>query len=1239
MSQSPSKSSAPASGATSKWTASEVIEAFRDLGLPVCDDETAINEKAGRQKKRYLKEKNHTDPKIRARADKWFERLSLMQNKRDELLGVIYQHFRRQADLAVESALGSSQIKLNQGLVIKLEDLARAACACEDELASRFAREYVTGKGWREGEDVISSSPVAEFNARSGVDEIELSWRAPRGLWDQVEIYREQESPPKLGAPRIYQGRDSSFIDRGVEPGAWYVYRIHTVYQEVYKSHELIARGVCMREARGVDVTLARGLPRVSWEPLDPGATVIVFRSTGAEPTIRWGSRGPEPGQKTERAFAGAVGPFIDREVVEGQEYHYRVTSCFGEGLYTFGVDRQARVPKAPPVMAWARAAYRFDAERDVVSVQWSEAAADGPLEYMVIRREGSAPAGSVDAGEIVARTAGTTFLDEQVVSGRRYVYSVFGCTGDLTSKSGAATASVVIESEVTDLEALEGDGAIDLRWREPERVGRVLIKRGLNPPTDFRDGTPLYPTEANNVKDADLTNGQDYHYLVCCAYRPDGDDELITKGTRISASPRQPPTLATNFAVSAHKQRIECSWTPPEHGVVAVLRSGSGPPASFAVGQRLTVESMDRLGERLLCSRGRAVDPDPDYKKPYYLAFSISGSEALYVGAVSAALVPEVTNLSLAPTVNGVILVWTWPESCHTVVVARRGDQPPKSFDDPAATTKLVTRSKYNGAGQKYVDELQDDGGLLHYAVYAQAPGATRTFVSKGEHPECRASIEWTPWMTLRYWLKSPGNRLGKRAALKLRWEVDHPLRDFVGFALVAREDRPPRSLDDGMIIYRFMPKAWPAPGRQKVEVDLSALVDKRWSRCFIKAAPLDPRQARSIMLVHPNTGRAYDPATGARTSASREKEPLKYNLKRPKTVVCPTCFLEFPAKDVRFGSLDGNDLHPARTGIGARLRNGKQAGPSRKFCPQGHALPFTAGVQAGMVIGLIGAKYAGKSHYVAALIRRLQDQTGRDFDAALLPVTDETSTRFQNEFEGPLFDHHLEIEKTVGTRPPLIYDLTIGAGIWPDQQQRGVTLSLYDTAGENLDSESVAARTVEYLRVASGALLLIDPLQSEETRELLPASAPRPPLDEMADPNLIVARVLSMLERGRVMSDSPRLSLPLAVVLTKCDALRDAGLIEANRLWSTQLGHVGAFDRRLHADMNSMMGELTERLCPAAYRTISSRFSRHAFFGVSSTGCSSDPRTGRYKYVSPWRVEDPLLWLFSQLGVIPTR
>jgi hypothetical protein len=105
----------------------------------------------------------------------------------------------------------------------------------------------------------------------------------------------------------------------------------------------------------------------------------------------------------------------------------------------------------------------------------------------------------------------------------------------------------------------------------------------------------------------------------------------------------------------------------------------------------------------------------------------------------------------------------------------------------------------------------------------------------------------------------------------------------------------------------------------------------------------------------------------------------------------------------------------------------------------------------------------------------------------------------------------------------------------------------------------------------------------------------------------------------------------------MTKCDALRDAKLIEPNRVWQSNLRHSGHYSRQLHEDMHGMMGEYLQRWSNHVYTTVTQRFVRHAFFGVSATGCAPDPKLRQFPHVSPHRVEDPLLWLLAELGVIP--
>ena len=193
---------------------------------------------------------------------------------------------------------------------------------------------------------------------------------------------------------------------------------------------------------------------------------------------------------------------------------------------------------------------------------------------------------------------------------------------------------------------------------------------------------------------------------------------------------------------------------------------------------------------------------------------------------------------------------------------------------------------------------------------------------------------------------------------------------------------------------------------------------------------------------------------------------------------------------------------------------------------------------MQKSLLIGLIGAASSGKSHYIASLVQRLQTQVGHDLAAAMIHCTDETPRRYKRDFYDFLFAGQREIPKTLGTPEPLVYDLSFDGGLWGKSRNRTVTLALYDTAGENFHDPNKVRQTLQYLR-ASGVILLIDPLQIPAVQSSVPSSVPLPPLDYEADPNRILGNIITVLQNGNVLVANSKLSIPVAVVLTKCDVL----------------------------------------------------------------------------------------------------
>lgn len=1224
-------------------TATEVIAMFKGLNLPVTDDAQRIEEKAKELRDYYLRMRNSTEPHRRHQAGVWFQNLTLLQANRAALIDIVYNFFAQLADASLEAIL-SAKVKatLSQELYVQWERFALEQCQCDPALARRFVEDYRQKKG------VKPSDPfprlVEQLTAVSTPAQITLHWQFPAQECDEIILKRyglTKKGEFRKRGETLCQGRLSSYIDRDVEAGERYRYEVFSVWKETESKTAVPVDTWAIGEISGVERRWVQDHVWLHWRKPADDCQVQLFRAPTPLAPVQRGVPDPLPENPEARLiYSGPASEWRDYDAQPGQEYYYLLVAVFAPGHFADGVTISIRAPYPPPAVSASQATYVDGA----VHIRWQPVNDERPVEYVVTRRDGGTPPGNVTDGYTVGITRDTHILDNETATGRRYTYAVFSRAEEIMA-TGAVTAPIDTLAEVSQLYAGIGDGTVELHWQTPANVSRMIVRRDVKPLTDHTDGQAVSLTGAGHAKDTGLQNGRTYHYLVCCAYRPADADERITPGLRIEVTPEPPPEMVSDLNVQVDGQELVFAWTPPKQGKAILLRSAE--PLKLQPGQRLSAEELDRLGERIITADGHSRDTHPDVQKPYYNMFTIAGPQAIAGHAVCGVVVADVANLSLSVARDGVVLRWGWPPGCHTAVIARRQDVPAAGPDDPYATGARYTRLEYLNAGGKFVDKVQEGRWLFHYTVYAQASGAPGQFFAPG----VSAAIQWAPWMTLTYRLATATEAPHQGQALRLTWRVQDALPDFAGFAFIASESGPPESLDDGVELFRWQPGEKVIDEEYQAWVSLAPVQQRRWPRFFGKVIVLDPRQRHTTLIVYPNTCAPLS-SQGETENGERGESAAVYQPGTPEMVICPHCFAEFPVDKILFDLYDGGELKAASYSRLDRLLKRPLRPPknkqgqllTRKRCPyytetDPHILPFTAGTQPSLVIGVIGAKFSGKSHFIATLIQRLGGQVAFDFQADLQPVTIETSQRYEQEFYNPLFGRNLELPVTLGAPPPLIYDLYLSGQPWGEKQDRAVTLALYDTAGENFDDPATVKQMVRYLRVASGILFLIDPLQSPIVRDTLPSYVPLPDIALMAEPHTVISRVLTELENGKIIAQSGRLATPVAVVLTKCDVLRDAGLIEANRLWSTDKRHVAFFNRQAHEDMSGMMEEQMLRWNQRAYNTVKARFSHHAFFGVSATGCASDKETHRYKYISPWRVEDPLLWLLAELGVISAQ
>jgi len=311
-------------------------------------------------------------------------------------------------------------------------------------------------------------------------------------------------------------------------------------------------------------------------------------------------------------------------------------------------------------------------------------------------------------------------------------------------------------------------------------------------------------------------------------------------------------------------------------------------------------------------------------------------------------------------------------------------------------------------------------------------------------------------------------------------------------------------------------------------------------------------------------------------------------------------------------------------------------------KVCAKcGAELPLNIGTAKNYPIAIIGAKETGKSNYVAVLINQLKNEIGRSFNCALMACGDKTLNRYRTEFYDPLYRHRTCVRGSdAGDVEPLIYSLIFQrkGGWFRKAVNDAVSLTFFDTAGENLNSLASMQTFNRYLYHSSGIILLLDPLQLPVVRDELNGKIRLP--EENTDVNTILNRTIEIIRTGSGLTDlNKKIKIPLAIAFTKIDAVED--LLDPSSCLKNDSSHIkkGIFDKIDFQDANDEMQSLVESwLGMELYQLVSTQFTTFAFFGLSALGSNPDVDNKIPKF-RPFRVADPFLWILSQEKIIPTK
>lgn len=306
------------------------------------------------------------------------------------------------------------------------------------------------------------------------------------------------------------------------------------------------------------------------------------------------------------------------------------------------------------------------------------------------------------------------------------------------------------------------------------------------------------------------------------------------------------------------------------------------------------------------------------------------------------------------------------------------------------------------------------------------------------------------------------------------------------------------------------------------------------------------------------------------------------------------------------------------------------------RRRCPCcKHILPYNIEEVDNFIVAIIGTTGAGKSHYLTALLHQMQERWIKENDThiQIQCLTEYVETEYGGNYRNEIYDHfnnvfseekHLGATVPTGGRrlEPLIYEMIIRDS--SGYQKRRLNLVFYDGSGEDYQRNIMGS--VRHIYYADGIIFLLDPGN-------LASISSQASEYSISKQSALLDSVVGFLEifYGTHLKKGLH-PLPVAMMLSKSDLLKYVGgIVPPYRLFSNPIYALQPDLQGLemvHNEVKFILGKEDKLL-----QTIQ-RFPTVKLFATSATGCPKN-KDGRYPYIDPCRVIDPLLWVLHMLGI----
>ena len=316
------------------------------------------------------------------------------------------------------------------------------------------------------------------------------------------------------------------------------------------------------------------------------------------------------------------------------------------------------------------------------------------------------------------------------------------------------------------------------------------------------------------------------------------------------------------------------------------------------------------------------------------------------------------------------------------------------------------------------------------------------------------------------------------------------------------------------------------------------------------------------------------------------------------------------------------------------------------KRLCPYCHNdLPKSAGFTKSYTIAFAGDTAVGKTVYMTTLINRLQFLDD-GFKSMLMPLTSAVSDKYDTYYFTPMYKEGLLPEHTHVNEvvEPLIYELRVGINKvnGDNVADKTITLTFYDVAGDGIKNADYVNTRARHLKYADAFIYMVDPMQTGAAQRLAA-------LNSNASADYIIGRgdAVKILE-SFFTQDIDFKDKPTAIVLTKSDLLKSTE--STQRYFSPdssiykQCEHKGFLDTSQVETVNGEVHNFFGITAPLFRKNVDFMFNNVKYFAVSALGGPTETvkvdNIDRKKIMNgipqEIRVEEPFLWILSQLGII---